>query len=160
MRMTRLVSASIASIALAVTFGSVSAAGQSAAHDGVAAVPLASTQSVSASGQSAPLDGVAAVPLPSDALVSAFAEFATLAGVKAVPMASRELDAVKGLHVHFRDAGGGEIHLAGDVKHHNNWQNLGGSDGLPVAPSYHGLCVAAGISSTGGISIPGSAVQC
>ena len=160
MRMTRLASASIASIALAVTFGSVSASGQSATHDGVAAVPPASAQSVSTSGRSAALDGVTAVQKASGELVSDFAQFATLAGVKAVPMASRELDAVKGLHVHFLDAGGGDLHLAGDVKHHNNWENLGGSDGRPVAPSYHGLCVAAGISSTGGISIPGSAVQC
>lgn len=88
--------------------------------------------------------------------------FATLNGVKAVPMAAGELDAIKGTHVHFLDAGGGELHLAGDVKTENNWENLGGTDGKPVAPSYHGLCVAAGYSgpSAGAISIPGGQFQC
>ena len=87
----------------------------------------------------------------------------TLKGVKAVPMASGELDAVKGLHVHFQDAGGGKTHLAGDVKTQNNWQNLGGTDPAPVAPSYHGLCVAAGFSGNGAGAItivPGGASQC
>lgn len=90
------------------------------------------------------------------------AAFATLKGVKAVPMAAAELDSIKGMHVHFLDAGGGELHLAGDIKTENNWENLGGTDPAPVAPSYHGLCVAAGYSgpSAGAISIPGGQFQC
>jgi hypothetical protein len=89
--------------------------------------------------------------------------FATLKSVSAAPMSSSELQAVKGLHVHFLDAGGtGIVHLAGDVKTENNWENLGGSDGMPVAPSYKGLCVAAGYSgpSAGAIAIPGGQFQC
>ena len=88
--------------------------------------------------------------------------FATLKNLKAVPMAAKELDAVKGQHVHFLDPGGGELHLAGDVKTENNWENIGGSDGKPVAPSYNGLCVAAGYSgpSAGAILIPGGQFQC
>jgi hypothetical protein len=81
----------------------------------------------------------------------ATAKFNTLKDVKAVPMTSGELDTVKGLHVHFLDAGGGKLHLAGDVKHMNNWKNLGGTDGMPVAPSYKGLCVS---HAKGGIFIP------
>lgn len=133
----RLASASIAAVALAATIGSVSASGQSG-PDGAKPVPAAATQSVSVAGQ-----------------------FATLKGVKAAPMAASELKAVKGLHVHFIDPHNGfaKVHLAGDVKTENNWSNLGGSDGLPVAPSYHGLCVAIGVG-TSGISIPGAAVQC
>ena len=87
---------------------------------------------------------------------------ATLKSVKAVPMTATELQSVKGLHVHFLDAGGGKLHLAGDVKTQNNWENLGGSDGVAVAPSYHGLCIAAGISGAapGSIAIPGGMVEC
>ena len=76
---------------------------------------------------------------------------ATLKGVKAVPMAAKELDAVKGLHVHFFtpsknvvDTPFGPvegIHLAGDVKTENNWKDLFGQG--HVANSYHGLCKAA-----------------
>jgi hypothetical protein len=72
-------------------------------------------------------------------------QFATLKGVKAVPMAAKELDAVKGMHVHFLNPGNntqyGEegLHLAG-IHNFDNWSNLYG-DGF-VAPSYHGLCVA------------------
>lgn len=88
--------------------------------------------------------------------------FATLRQVKAAAMPANELDAVKGQHVHFLDAGGGTLHLAGDVKTENNWENLGGTDPAPVAPSYHGLCVAAGYSgpSAGAIAIPGGQFQC
>ena len=88
--------------------------------------------------------------------------FVTLKGIKAVPMAESELEAVKGQHVHFVDPGSGEIHLAGNPEHQNNWENLGGSDGKPVAPSYHGLCVAAGYSgpSAGAILIPGGQLEC
>jgi hypothetical protein len=88
--------------------------------------------------------------------------FATLKGIKAVPMAATELAAVKGQHVHFLDPGGEALHLAGDVKTQNNWENLGGTDPAPVAPSYNGLCVAAGYSgpSAGAILIPGGQFQC
>lgn len=73
-------------------------------------------------------------------------------GIKAVPMSSSELKAVKGQHVHFITISNGKLHLAGDVKTENNWSNeWGGSDGKPVAPSYHGLCVAHG---NGQIFIP------
>ena len=81
-------------------------------------------------------------------------QFATLKDVKATPMEARELDAVKGLHVHFIDPHNGfnKVHLAGDVKTENNWSNeWGGTDGVAVAPSYHGLCVA---HASGGIFIP------
>lgn len=100
-------------------------------------------------------------------------DFALLKGVKAVPMAPVELKAVKGLHVHFftpsqniTDTPFGPvqgIHLAGDVKTMNNWSSAwGGSDGVPVAPSYKGLCVATGLSGPGGgiVSIPQGYQQC
>lgn len=77
-------------------------------------------------------------------------QLATLAGVEAVPMTPAELEDVRGLHVHFLDAHGG-FHLAGDVKTRNNWKNIGGTDEMPVAPSYKGLCVA---HAVGGIFIP------
>lgn len=88
--------------------------------------------------------------------------FAILQGVTAVPMAATELDTVKGLHVHFVNPGKNTqygppgLHLAGDIKTENNWSNLGGTDPAPVAPSYHGLCVASGMSGPGNsvISIP------
>jgi hypothetical protein len=90
--------------------------------------------------------------------VSAADEFATLKGIKAVPMAPSELDAVKGLHVHFLDPNGG-FHLAGNPENNGigtgNWYNNGSPEaeaGNLVAPSYHGLCVAAGTPS--GILIP------
>ncbi len=105
--------------------------------------------------------------------VSAGQEFALLKGVKALPMASSELEAVKGLHVHFftpskniADTPFGPtqgIHFAGDVKTQNNWSNAwGGSDGVAVAPSYKGLCVATGLSGPGGgiVSIPQGHQQC
>lgn len=83
---------------------------------------------------------------------SAPAKFAALKGVKAAPMSSTELKAVKGQHVHFVTIKNGKLHLAGDVKTENNWSNAwGGSDGEPVAPSYHGLCRAHG---NGSIFIP------
>ena len=84
--------------------------------------------------------------------VAPSATFATLKGVKAAPMSSSELDAVKGLHVHFITIKNGKLHLAGDIKTENNWSNeWGGTDGHEVAPSYKGLCVAHG---NGGIFIP------
>jgi len=83
---------------------------------------------------------------------SAPSQLTVLKGIKAAPMSSTELKAVKGLHVHFVTISNGKLHLAGDVKTENNWSNAwGGSDGNPVAPSYHGLCVAHG---NGSIFIP------
>ena len=85
-------------------------------------------------------------------VTAAPSQFTALKGVKAVPMSSSELKAVKGQHVHFITLSNGELHLAGDIKTENNWSNeWGGSDGNPVAPSYHGLCVAQG---NGSIFIP------
>jgi hypothetical protein len=92
-------------------------------------------------------------------------KFKSLDKIVAVPMSQAELSSVRGAHLHFLDAGGGKLHLAGTEQDHdgdgvpNNWANLGGSDGRPVAPSYHGLCVAQGVG-VGGISIPGAVVQC
>ena len=86
------------------------------------------------------------------AVTASTTQFAALKGVKAVALSSSELKAVKGQHVHFITINNGKLHLAGDVKTENNWSNeWGGSDGNPVAPSYHGLCVAHG---NGGIFIP------
>jgi hypothetical protein len=129
MRMTSFVSASVVVIALAVTMTSVSA-DQSSTVDVVKPSPMTSSTS----------------------------QLATLRDVKAVPMASSELDAVKGLHVHFLDGGRGKEHLAG-VNNTSNWSWKGGSDGMPTAPSYNGLCVAMRVGK-GGISIPGGASQC
>ena len=155
MRITRIVSTSVVAVALAATSGLVSASDQPAKVDSVKAAPVAPEKSVPA--QPAKADSVKAVPAASEKSseksTMAAVQFATLAGVKAVPMASKELDAVKGLHVHFLDGNGG-FHLAGDVKHFNNWENIGGNDGQPVAPSYNGLCVAQGVG-VGGIIIPG-----
>lgn len=127
MRMPTLISASVAAVALAAMVGPVYAAGESSVES--------------------PKSTSAAPAKPAAGTV----QFATLKGLKATPMASSELDAVKGMHVHFLDAGGGKLHLAGDIKTENNWKNLGGTDGNPVAPSYHGLCVA---HASGGIFIP------
>jgi hypothetical protein len=129
----------------------------------VAAIAAAAfVTSTPLSAQSAATPAAKDVAAPSAKTAAPAPVFATLKGVKAAPMASKELDAVKGLHVHFLDAGNGSLHLAGDVKTENNWENLGGSDGQPVAPSYHGLCIAAGLSGpgAGGISIPGGQFQC
>ena len=147
MRRIRLATALVVSTAFAITLGSMSASAQSGSQDKVTPAPSAPPQSIVA-------------PAPSMTVEAArptTVGFGTLAGVAAIPMKSQELNAVKGLHVHFLDAGGGKLHLAGDIKTENNWQNLGGSDGKPVAMSYNGLCRAIGPS---GISIPGSAVQC
>ena len=101
---------------------------------------------LSASDKAVPSKDGKAVPTAS-VEKAAPTQFAALKGVKAVPMAAKELDAVKGLHVHFLNPGNntqfGEegLHLAG-IHNFDNWSNLYG-DGF-VAPSYHGLCVAAG----------------
>jgi hypothetical protein len=100
----------------------------------------------------------AADPVPTN-------QFKSLDKIVAVPMSQADLSSVRGEHVHFLDAGGGKLQFAGTSNDHdgdgtpNNWQNLGGSDNQPVAPSYHGLCVAQSVG-VGGISIPGAAVQC
>ena len=88
--------------------------------------------------------------------------FATLDGVKATPMAASELGTVKGMHVHFVNRNGGSPqggpHIAGRLDE-KNWYFNGSPDGELVAPSYHGLCVAAGTPS--GIRIPSmGASQC
>jgi hypothetical protein len=84
--------------------------------------------------------------------------FSSLAALKATPMSVSELSAVKGAHVHFLDPSGG-FHLAGNPENNGigigNWYNNGSPEaeaGHLVAPSYHGLCVAAGTPS--GIVIP------
>lgn len=111
---------SFAAVLIAATMGSVSAADKVAKPEGAKAV-------------------AAAAQSPSTK------KFATLKGVVAVPMASKELDAVKGMHVHFLDANGG-FHLAGNPANKGigigNWYLNGSPDGQLVAPSYHGLCVA------------------
>src|SRR4029453_8278413 len=84
MRMTSFVSVSVVAIALAVTMTSVQAE------------------------RSSKVDVVKPSPV-----TSGTSQLATLKDVKAVPMASGELDAVKGMHVHFLDGGGGKEHLAG-----------------------------------------------
>jgi hypothetical protein len=71
-------------------------------------------------------------------------------------MASAELDAVKGLHIHFLDANGG-FHFAGNPEKTHNWYLNGSPDGQPVHPSYHGLCVAGPISIPPG---PNGLSQC
>lgn len=92
-------------------------------------------------------------------------QFRSLDKIVAVPMSQADLSSVRGEHVHFHDAGGGALHLAGSFHDGDgdgvpdNWANLGGSDGQPVAPSYHGLCRAQSVG-VGGISIPGAVVQC
>ena len=95
-------------------------------------------------------------------------QFTVLKGVKAVPMSSTELKAVKGQHVHFIEPGNGfaKIHLAGNPENEGigigNWYDNGSPDGGLVAPSYHGLCVAAGTGpSPIGIPVfPGQLSQC
>ena len=106
----------------------------------------------------------AADPVPTSQFKSLH-KFKSLDKIVAVPMSQAELSSVRGEHVHFRDAGSGKRHFAGSFHDGDgdgvpdNWVNLGGSDGQPVAPSYHGLCVAQGVG-VGGLSIPGAAVQC
>jgi len=91
-------------------------------------------------------------------------QFKSLDKIVAVPMSQADLSSVRGQHVHFLD-GNGTLHLAGSFHDGDgdgvpdNWANLGGSDGLPVAPSYHGLCVAQTVG-VGGIFIPGGTVEC
>lgn len=118
---------------------------------GLAAIALATAPvALSASDNAVPSkDGKAAQSVTAEKAPST--TFATLKGVKAAPMSSSELDAVKGLHVHFITISNGKLHIAGNEFHHN-WSNeWGGTDGQPVAPSYKGLCVAHG---NGSIFIP------
>jgi hypothetical protein len=111
---------------------------------------MTATVGVSTSGPSD--NSVKSTPASSAKPATTNGQFATLKAVKATRMTPVELGKVKGLHVHFLDAGGGKLHLAGDVKTENNWSNeWGGTDGVAVAPSYHGLCKA---HAAGGIFIP------
>jgi hypothetical protein len=118
---------------------------------------------------SADSDKANATPAAAIESTAAVKDFAVLKGVKAVPMTSKELNAVKGLHVHFVTPSKNSQHgleglqLAGDIKTENNWSNeWGGIDGEPVAPSYQGLCVATGLSGSGQSVIfsPGGQFQC
>jgi hypothetical protein len=96
---------------------------------------------LSASDKAVPAKNAKAVQ--SKTVEKASTQFATLKDIKAVPMAAKELDAVKGLHVHFWNPGApfpGEPHIAGG-NNTDHWSNLYG-DGF-VANSYHGLCKAA-----------------
>lgn len=76
-------------------------------------------------------------------------EFETLKNLKPVEMTAEELGEVKGMHIHFLDANGG-FHIAGNPGNKGigtgNWYLNGSPDGLPVHPSYHGLCVAGPIA--------------
>ena len=101
--------------------------------------------------------GIGSASAADDESASA-ADFRILAGIKAAAMTADELGTVKGMHVHFLDPNGG-FHLAGNPGNRGigigNWYNNGSEEaeaGNLVAPSYHGLCVAAGTPS--GISIP------
>ena len=89
-------------------------------------------------------------------------QISALKGVKAAPMSSKELGAVKGMHVHFLDGNGG-FHLAGNPENSGvgigNWYDNGNPGDALVAPRSHGLCVAVGV---GPIVIPtgGGPSQC
>ena len=110
--------------------------------------------------------GVAIVMAVAIGTASAADKFATLDGVKAVPMSSGELDAVKGMHIHFKvtTTGAGVINpttpdaadpLRGSNFHvNNNEVNLDGPDPTAdgIGPGYNGLVTACG----GVISIPGT----
>lgn len=139
MRITRLVSASVAAFAVAVTLGSASASGQSQRPDGTA-TPKAAAAPVSFD-QSAALTGVAAAPKASGESVFTSARFATLAGVTAVPMSARELDTVKGQHIHFFV--NGELRLVNPTE--QRLVDLG--TGVLVGPGYNGICVASSLGS-------------
>lgn len=106
--------------------------------------------SLSASDRTAePKKQVKAEPAPAG-------QFAALKRVNAAPMTARELDAIKGQHIHFvTDSNNvlfGEqgLHLV-NRNNTDNWSDLYG-DG-PVGPGYHGLCGAA--LNAPGIFIPG-----
>ena len=135
----------------------------------VSAVTVAALLAGFGASLSAESDKAKATPAASIESAAAVKGFAVLKGVKAVPMTSKELNAVKGLHVHFVTPSKNTQHgleglqLAGDIKTENNWSNeWGGIDGEPVAPSYKGLCVATGLSGSGQsvIFIPGGQFQC
>jgi len=131
MRVTRFVSGLIVTIAMAFTMGSITTFGQSDNTKDTKAAPAKSTSST----------------------------FATLSGVKAQPMAPRELDAVKGLHIHFTTPSANDGHpqvapLPGFhfVNHQEN--NLGnGQAPAGSGPGYSGLCGAA--LNSPALTIPG-----
>lgn len=133
MFVSRLIPVSAVAVVAAISLGSVSLSGQSATREEVATAAVSSD--AAARVQSAPS-------------VSKPTALTTMARIKAAPMTSSELNAVKGLHVHFVVPGSQNdqygptgLHLAGNLFEHN-WENLGGTDPAPVAPSYHGLCKA------------------
>jgi hypothetical protein len=91
--------------------------------------------------------------------VSTPSRLATLDGVKAVRMDPRDMEAVKGLHIHFTTPSQNDGHPLVDdatgwhfVNHREN--NLGNGQALSISgPGYSGLCGAALVS--GAITIPG-----
>jgi|SRR5688572_15350348 hypothetical protein len=83
---------------------------------------------------------------------------ATLKAIKAAPMSSSELDAVKGLDAHFLTVNSKNDQLMGITGLHvvvrnnrDHWLDLG--NGILVAPAYRGLCDAA--LKSPGMIIPG-----
>lgn len=83
----------------------------------------------------------------------------TLRGVQAAPMAEKEMDKVKGLHIHFTTPSQNAGHPLVDPEtgwHFVNFKenNLGKGQALPISgPGYSGLCGAALLSPT--LTIPG-----
>lgn len=108
----------------------------------VVAIALAATMSsVSASGQPAKASEPSNTP----------SQFSTLKDVKAVPMASKELESVKGLHIHFATP---SLPQTGLLFVNQRENNLGNGQALPGSgPGYSGLCGAALKSPT--LFIPG-----
>jgi len=118
MRRTTLVSALVVAIALAATMSTVSASDQPAKADVANASAKASEPSNTPS------------------------QFSTLKGVKVVPMASKELESVKGLHIHFATPSLPQTGLLFVNQQENNLGN--GQAPLPGSgPGYSGLCGAA-----------------
>jgi hypothetical protein len=142
MYISRVIPASAVAVVMAVSLGAATLSGQSASREVSTTVTSTATES----------NAQITAPTTTTTL-------AAVARVKAIRMTSSELDAVKGLHVHFvvpssqnDQYGLIGLHLAGNPFEHN-WSNLGGSDPAPVAPSYRGLCNAAG-TGTSAIFIP------
>lgn len=132
MSRSRVLQASAVACVMAMSLGAVTLSGQSPNTKKTVAPAVSVAQNTQAAPAKAP--------------------FAALARIKAEPMTSTELDAVKGLHVHFvvpssqnAQYGPTGLHIAGNPFEHN-WENLGGTDPAPVAPSYNGLCKAVGPS--------------
>lgn len=130
MRITRLASAA-AAVALAMTLASAPLSGQSAADKTSGVVAKQAATNVT--------------------------KLLTLGNAKAVPMSSSQMQAVKGLHIHFTTPSQNTGHphegpqLPGwhQVNHHTH----GGPPGSPSGPGYHGLCGAA--LNSPALAIPG-----